>query len=107
MPPQLLVTNLTYDDYKGKIILGRLSGGTLRRLQPVLRIDREGATFPERIAQVFIHEGLERIEVEEVDGGRDRRARRASPTPTSARRSPTRTTRDRCRPSSSRRPPCG
>ena len=69
MPPQLLVTNLTYDDYKGKIILGRLSGGTLRRLQPVLRIDREGATFPERIAQVFIHEGLERIEVEEATAG--------------------------------------
>ena len=42
---------------------------------------------------------------------RRRRARswrsRASPTPTSARRSPTRTTRGRCRPSSSRRPPCG
>ncbi len=46
MPPQLLVTNLTYDDYKGKIILGRLSGGTLRRLQPVLRIDREGGDVP-------------------------------------------------------------
>src|SRR5512135_2667536 len=28
-PTQLLVTNLQYDDYKGKIILGRLSGGAL------------------------------------------------------------------------------
>ena len=29
-PTQLLVTNLQYDDYKGKIVLGRLSSGTLR-----------------------------------------------------------------------------
>ena len=69
MPSQLLVTNLTYDDYKGKIILGRLSGGTLRRLQPVARIDREGNLHPEKIAQVFIHEGLERIDMEEVTAG--------------------------------------
>ena len=69
MPSQLLVTNLTYDDYKGKIVLGRLSGGTLRRLQPVARIDRAGGSHLERIAQVFIHQGLERVEVEEATAG--------------------------------------
>jgi GTP-binding protein len=68
-PTQLLVTNLTYDDYKGKIILGRLSAGTLRRQQQVARIDREGGLHAEKIAQVFIHEGLERIEVEEATAG--------------------------------------
>ncbi len=68
-PSQLLVTNLQYDDYKGKIVLGRLSSGTLRRGQPVARIDREGGLHTEKIAQVFIHEGLERIEVAEVAAG--------------------------------------
>ncbi len=66
---QLLVTNLQYDDYKGKIVLGRLSAGVLRRGQPVVRIDREGAPHTEKIAQVFIHEGLERIEMSEVAAG--------------------------------------
>ena len=66
---QLLVTNLSYDDYKGKIVLGRLSGGSLRRGQPVARIDREGGFHAEKIAQVFIHEGLERLEVAEVAAG--------------------------------------
>ena len=66
---QLLVTNLSYDDYKGKIVLGRLSAGTLRRAQSVARIDREGGIHSEKIAQVFIHEGLERVEVEEVQAG--------------------------------------
>ncbi|MHB0877396.1 MAG: GTP-binding protein, partial [Anaerolineae bacterium] len=68
-PTQLLVTNLSYDDYKGKIILGRLSAGTLRRGQPVLRVDREGAHHLEKVAQVFLHEGLERVEVEETTAG--------------------------------------
>ena len=45
-PTQLLVTNLHYDDYKGKIVLGRLSSGTLRRGQAVARIDRQRRTAP-------------------------------------------------------------
>jgi GTP-binding protein len=68
-PSQLLVTNLSYDDYKGKILLGRLSAGTLRRGQPVALFDREGVLRPERINQVFIHEGLNRVEVEEATAG--------------------------------------
>ncbi len=68
-PAQLLVTNLTYDDYKGKIVLGRLTAGTLRKGQAVARIDRDGRLYSEKIAQVFIHEGLERVEVPEVGAG--------------------------------------
>jgi len=68
-PPQLLVTNLSYDDYKGKIVLGRLTSGALRRGQPVARIDRHGAFHTEKINQVFIHEGLARVEVDEVSAG--------------------------------------
>lgn len=68
-PLQMLVTNFTYDDYKGKIALGRLTSGKLRRGLPVLRVDRWGAPHAEKVAQVFVHEGLERIEVEEVEPG--------------------------------------
>ncbi len=60
-PAQLLVTNLTYDDYKGKIVLGRLSAGALRRGLAIARIDREGEQHAERIAHLFLHEGLERV----------------------------------------------
>lgn len=66
---QLLVTNLQYDDYKGKIVLGRLSAGTLRRGQVVARFDREGALHADKIAQIFIHEGLDRVEMAEVTAG--------------------------------------
>jgi GTP-binding protein len=68
-PAQLLVTNLTYDDYKGKILLGRLSAGTLKRGQLVARFDREGELHMEKLNQVFLHEGLARVEVDEVQAG--------------------------------------
>jgi GTP-binding protein len=66
---QMLVTNLSYDDYKGKIIMGRLYAGTLRKGQAIARIDRDGEIHPEKIAQLFIYEGLERLEVQEAEAG--------------------------------------
>jgi GTP-binding protein len=68
-PAQMLVTNLSYDDYKGKIVMGRLYAGTLKRGQQIARIDRDGEAHQEKIAQLFIYEGLERIEVQEVSAG--------------------------------------
>lgn len=66
---QLLITNLSYDDYKGKIIMGRLSAGELRKGQAVVRFDREGVVHEEKIGQLFVYEGLERIEVPVVSAG--------------------------------------
>src|SRR3712207_758018 len=37
-PTQLLVTTMSYDEYKGRILVGRLHTGKLRRGQPVTRI---------------------------------------------------------------------
>ena len=68
-PAQLLVTSLAYDDYKGRIAIGRLSAGTIRRAQEVVRIAVDGTIEPEKIAQVFVHQGLERLEMEEVEAG--------------------------------------
>ncbi len=68
-PTQLLVANLDYDNYKGKIAVGRLSSGTLRPGEPVARIDRDGKLHMEKTAQVFIYEGLSRVEVDEATAG--------------------------------------
>jgi GTP-binding protein len=68
-PTQLLVTNMTYDDYKGKITLGRLSSGQLRRGQAVARIDRAGELHPEKVSQVYEFDGLDRTEVEVASAG--------------------------------------
>ena len=68
-PAQLLVTTTTYDDYKGKIAIGRLQAGTLRRGAPVARIDHLGALTKGRITQLYSFQGLGRQEVEVAAAG--------------------------------------
>lgn len=68
-PTQLLVTTLAYDDYKGRIAIGRLSAGTLRPAQQVARIAHDGTITPGKIAELFVHQGLDRIPVTEVAAG--------------------------------------
>jgi len=68
-PPQLLVTTTTYDDYKGKIAIGRLQAGTLRRGAPVARIDHLGTLTKGRVTQLYTFQGLGRQEVEEAAAG--------------------------------------
>ena len=68
-PTQMQATLLGYDDYKGKIVIGRLNSGTIRRNQSVVRIKADASMQPLKVAQVFTHQGLQRIEVEEASAG--------------------------------------
>src|SRR5919205_1205411 len=68
-PTQLLVTTLGHDDYKGKIVIGRLNSGTLRKGQNVVRIAADGTQSPAKVNQLFVYRGLERREAEEVKAG--------------------------------------
>lgn len=68
-PPQLLVTSTMYDDYKGKIIIGRLNSGTIRKGQAVAHIASGKDPKPAKVVQVFTHYGMERVEVEEITAG--------------------------------------
>ena len=68
-PTQLLVTTTTYDDYKGRIAVGRLQSGVLRRGQPVARIDHDGAITRGKVTDLFTFQGLAREPVEEVRAG--------------------------------------
>ncbi len=68
-PPRLLVTTLDHSNYVGKIAVGRLSSGTLRKGQQVVRIDRDGTITPGKAAQLYVFRNLQRIEQEEVRAG--------------------------------------
>lgn len=68
-PAQFLVTTSLYDDYKGKIVTGRLSRGTISKGQALVRIDRAGNLSPARLTQLFIYNGLQRQEVESAQAG--------------------------------------
>lgn len=66
---QMQATLLGYDEYKGQIVIGRLNRGTIRRNQSLLLIPAEGEPKAVKAGQVFTHEGLKRVEVEEAHAG--------------------------------------
>ncbi|MCB9760321.1 MAG: translational GTPase TypA [Alphaproteobacteria bacterium] len=66
--PQLLVTQLDYDTYVGRLAIGRLFNGTLHRRQELALVG-ESETTRVKINQLYTYEGLKRIEVEEVTAG--------------------------------------
>ena len=68
-PVQMLVTNTFFDDYRGKIMMGRIRRGTLNKGQSVVRIDHEGNQKPAKIVQIFTYNGLDRREVEASSAG--------------------------------------
>ncbi|HEX9439981.1 MAG TPA: translational GTPase TypA [Roseiflexaceae bacterium] len=68
-PVQLLVTTTSYDDYKGKMLIGRLQRGTIERGQAVVRIAHDGSMTPMKVNQLFAFSGLDRREVEQACAG--------------------------------------
>jgi GTP-binding protein len=68
-PTQMLVTTTSYDDYKGKMLIGRLQRGSIRRGQAVVRIAHDGSLTPSKITQLFSFNGLERREADLVEAG--------------------------------------
>lgn len=66
---QMQVTSLDYNDYVGRIGIGRVFRGTLRKNDSLCIIKRNGDVHPVEINQLFVFEGIERTEVEEVSSG--------------------------------------
>lgn len=67
-PLQLLVTNVTHDDYVGRIAVGRIENGQLLRGQQVMRM-ASGTQELERVGQIFGFEGLKRVKRDHADAG--------------------------------------
>jgi GTP-binding protein len=68
-PLQLLVTNLDYNDYVGRLAIGRIVAGEIKNQQEVAlcRLDRSTQTY--KIAQLFGFEGLKREAIESAQAG--------------------------------------
>lgn len=66
---QLLVSNIGYDDYLGRLAVGRVERGTLKTNQAVVVCKDEDKTINGKVGKVYIYEGLNKVEVEEVPAG--------------------------------------
>ncbi len=67
--PQLLITSLDYSKYIGRIAVGRLQRGSLKAGQPVSVVKKDGSVQKSRIKNLYVFDGFERKEVEQVEAG--------------------------------------
>ncbi len=68
-PMQMLVSNIGYDDYLGRLASGRVERGIIKVGQTVSICKENGTIAQGKIAKLFTYEGLKRVEAEEVKAG--------------------------------------
>lgn len=68
-PLQFIVTIMDYNEYLGRIAIGRINRGVIRQGQPVAVITRSGDIKHGRVEKLFGFQGLKRIEIPEAGAG--------------------------------------
>ena len=68
-PLQLLVASLDYDNYLGRLAIGRVVNGVIRAGQDVAVCRHDGTIAKARVTKLMVFEGLKRVEVPEAAAG--------------------------------------
>ncbi len=68
-PLRMQVSSLDYDEYIGRLGIGRVFQGTLKANSQVMLVDDEGVQRRQKIGQIFVYEGLNRTSVDEAKVG--------------------------------------
>jgi len=68
-PLKLLVTNIDYNDYVGRLAIGRIFSGTVRVGDWVSMINGRGGPIETKVASLYGFQGLERTEIKEARAG--------------------------------------
>ncbi len=68
-PFQMLVTTIDYNDYLGRLGIGRIERGMIRLGAPLKVIRRDGTLENAKVTKIYTFEGLKRLEVESAVAG--------------------------------------
>ncbi|OQY06291.1 MAG: GTP-binding protein TypA, partial [Fusobacteriia bacterium 4572_132] len=68
-PFQFLVTNIEYDNYVGKMGLGKIYNGTVKLGEDILLLKRDGERLQYRISKIYGYKGIDKVEVKEAFAG--------------------------------------
>ena len=68
-PLQILVLALAYDPFKGKMGIGKIHGGSIKRNQPLMRLAVDGSRQTGNAMAILAYQGLERVEIEAAESG--------------------------------------
>jgi len=66
---QIQVSSLDYDEYIGRLGIGRVTRGTVKKGQTVSIARRDGSVTRGKIGQVFVNEGLKRVDADQAGSG--------------------------------------
>ncbi|MBI4823848.1 MAG: translational GTPase TypA [Nitrospirae bacterium] len=69
MPLQMLVTNIDYDDYTGRLAIGRVFSGAVRQGQTVRIIGENGGPVTGKVSMLYSFKGLEKVPIELSSAG--------------------------------------
>ena len=68
-PLQMLVTTIAWSEFVGRIAIGKVHAGTIRKGMNVAMMQKEGKQTAGKIAQLYTFDNLGRTEVHEADAG--------------------------------------
>jgi GTP-binding protein len=68
-PFQMLVTNLSYSDYLGRLAIGRVFNGSAKKNERLARIGEDGKPTPLRVTKLQVYQGINFQEVEVAEPG--------------------------------------
>lgn len=69
MPFQFLITSLDYDNFVGRLAIGRIFNGSVRQNQQVSVVKKDGTIVKGTVRVLYTYEGLKRVEVKEAKAG--------------------------------------
>lgn len=65
-PLQLQISNLDYDDYIGRLGVGRITKGSIKQGESVTLVKNDGEITNFRVTKLFVEEGIKRVEKKEA-----------------------------------------
>ncbi len=65
-PLQLLVTNIDFDEYTGRMGIGRITRGTIKNSEQVALCKKDGSIKNTKIGKLFTYSGLNKVETDEA-----------------------------------------
>lgn len=68
-PLQMLITSVSFDNFKGRIATGRIMNGKIKTNQEIFHISREGQKKKFRLTGLITFEGLDRVDTLEARAG--------------------------------------
>jgi len=66
---QFLITSLDYDNFVGRLAIGRIFNGTVKQNQQVSVVKKDGTILKGTVRVIYTYEGLKRIETKEAKAG--------------------------------------